>query len=225
MSARISGLLGRTPGSATVQAPHDLLDGIARFLEIAERAEDANGGELDREDIGQLGEYGLDLISNLDAQLQAGGGETFRTSLRPVTLSITGWIVRGGGTVQALEPVVNALAEEANRHAEPRTLRQIEALMTSVLDACPDFVRNDLEQLNPARPWRVLHLNRCITATRTREPEIMERVFDDFIQTLPDEAPGFFTEGMSEMDRVGYPPRVRQVMQRYYDRFARNQMN
>jgi hypothetical protein len=30
---------------------------------------------------------------------------------------------------------------------------------------------------------------------------------------------------MGEMDRLGYPPRVRQVMLRYYDRFARKQMN
>lgn len=225
LTAQLAGLRRRTAGSAPIQAPHEVLDGISRFLEIAERAEGVGNGELDHEDIGRLGEYGLDLISSLDLRLRENGQARLRARLRPLTLSVTGWIVRCGGQVQALEPVVNALAEEANHQSDPEGLRQIEALMSGVLEACPDYVRNDLEQINPVRPWRILHLNRSITATRTCDPATMERAFDDFIQALPNEASRFFTEGMGEMDRLGYPPRVRQVMLRYYDRFARKQMN
>lgn len=113
----------------------------------------------------------------------------------------------------------------ANHQSDPEGLRQIDALMSGVLEACPDYVRNDLEQINPVRPWLILHLNRSITATRTCDPATMGRAFDDFIQALPNEASRCFTEGMGEMDRLGYPPRVRQFMLRYDDRFARKRMN
>ena len=63
-------------------------------------------------------------------------------------------------------------------------------------------------------------MNRAIVATRTLDPGLMESAFDTLVTELPEDAPRFFAEGMGQLDIVGYPPRVREVMTRYYVRFG-----
>jgi hypothetical protein len=48
----------------------------------------------------------------------------------------------------------------------------------------------------------------------------MEEAFEALAEHLPEEAPGFFREGMGQMDALGYPQRVRIIMQRYYDQWC-----
>ena len=49
-------------------------------------------------------------------------------------------------------------------------------------------------------------------------PDTMEKAFQSLISD-PKDAPNFFREGMSEMERLGYPDHVREVMQRYNDQW------
>jgi hypothetical protein len=56
-----------------------------------------------------------------------------------------------------------------------------------------------------------------IVATRTHDLETMKQAFDEFLIYLPQEAPGFFAEGMKEMDALDYPPHVRRVMEFYFN--------
>jgi hypothetical protein len=44
----------------------------------------------------------------------------------------------------------------------------------------------------------------------------MESVFEQLVFRLPEDAPGFFAEGMHQMDIIGYPDHVRNVMKTYY---------
>ncbi len=74
-------------------------------------------------------------------------------------------------------------------------------------------------------PWRLLHLNWAIAATRSRDTGLMERVFDTLVATLPEAAPGFFREGMGEMERLDYPAPVRALMQRYFERWSEGRMH
>ena len=67
-----------------------------------------------------------------------------------------------------------------------------------------------------SRPWRLLHINRGIVATRSHDLEVMKQAFDEFLIYLPQEATGFFAEGMKEMDALDYPSHVRKVMEFYY---------
>ena len=79
-----------------------------------------------------------------------------------------------------------------------------------------------LEKSNPGRPWRILHLNRAIVATRTHQPDVMDEAFTLLTECLPEDAPGFFSQGMEQMDLLNYPPHVREVMNRYYRKWSVN---
>ena len=46
----------------------------------------------------------------------------------------------------------------------------------------------------------------------------MKSAFDELLIYLPNEAKGFFAEGMKEMAALDYPPHVREVMELYYQR-------
>ena len=80
--------------------------------------------------------------------------------------------------------------------------------------------RLGLERGNPEHPWRVLNLNRAIVATHTHNPRVMEEAFETLLQNLPEDAPAFFREGMGRMEALNYPPRVREVMERYYRKWC-----
>ena len=52
----------------------------------------------------------------------------------------------------------------------------------------------------------------------------MEPVFDSIVEHLPEDASGFFEEGMEQLDTVGYPEPVREIMTRYYQAFGANRI-
>ena len=102
---------------------------------------------------------------------------------------------------------------------------ELSCLMGAICGACSPAIKSDLEKANPGRPWRLLHLNRGIAATRSLRLELMEKAFEQLLKYLPEEAEAFFREGMSEMERLNYPGEVRDLMQRYFDRYTRPRMN
>ena len=81
------------------------------------------------------------------------------------------------------------------------------------------------ERFDPGRPWRILHINRSIAATRTHNRELMRKVFDELVETLPEDAMQFFKQAIHEVDRRNYPAAVRELFQEYFDRQARAHMN
>ena len=62
----------------------------------------------------------------------------------------------------------------------------------------------------------MLLLNYAIVTTRTHDPTPMIAAFDTLVNYLPEEAAQFFAEGMGQLDRVGYPAPVREVIEHYY---------
>jgi len=53
----------------------------------------------------------------------------------------------------------------------------------------------------------------------------MEKVFEDLVRYLPEDAAAFFAEGMQQMEALNYPQPVRQVMGRFFDRWTRPRMH
>lgn len=192
-----------------------------QLLDVMERIEADNRAEGDSRtahssdagDITELGEYALKLLENLAALANEPATREHSTRL---AIEFAVWIARHGGQIDTLEPVVDGLASLANQLSEPRDLEALSAIMAEISNAVSPVIREDLERVNPGRPWRVLLLNRSIIATRSHNPDLMEEAFAVLTHYLPEDAARFFTEGMQQMDALDYPAQVRKVMEKYH---------
>lgn len=213
-------------GSGTLSGmeggPELLDDAFAQLLEIVARVEsDARATDSDhpgvrQTDITELGEYCIGLLVELEQWVQRYRLEEEQMLLAEVYLAFALWIARHGGELLTLEPVVDALAQFANRTLDAEQLSHLFTYMGEILEAVSPTIRQDLEKTNPGRPWRVLNLNRAIVATRSHDPDAMKQAFDSLTTLLPEEAPRFFAEGMEQMEALDYPAHVRDVMEHYY---------
>lgn len=158
-----------------------------------------------------IGELGLQLLQQIARQ------PPLRETAQQAAIRLALWAAGAGGELETLELITDALAAQANSTQDPLRLAEYSLTIEALLRAAGPVLRADVDNSNPGRPWRVLHFNRAICATRSHDPELMARAFDDLKAHLPGEAPGFFAEGMHEMERLNYPPHVRRVMQRYHD--------
>lgn len=217
----------RRPPNNDQVTPAQLREALEQFLAIVHRIDQEEGetGPVYMEDVSQLGDYGLTLLLDMMTWATRLALEEPRKELEAVTLAATDWIVRHQGEIRTLDPVVNAFAGLANRTRDTATLEALTAFMGQVIHQASAFIKQDLEKNNPGRPWRLLHLNRGIVATRSHNPALMEEVFEELVRTLPEDAPGFFAEGMQQMEALNYPAPVRAVMRRYFDRWTRPRMH
>ena len=217
----------RRPAAPAQVSPESLNQAIEQFFAISAQLErDAGASEsVYKDDVSQLGDYAITLLADLSAWAGQLGLLEAKQDMEETTLSIADWVARRQGELRTLEPIVNATAERANHTKDPRALEALCDFIGRVLHATPDLVKQDLEKLNPGRPWRVLHLNRGIVATRTHNAKLMEQVFDELVSVLPEDAARFFAEGMQQMDALSYPSHVRAVMSRYFDDWTRRTMH
>jgi hypothetical protein len=196
------------------QAMHRLLE----LLQIIESR--LSAGEklaVQEVDINELGDYAIQLLADLSSV--AGSLEMDQQSqvLEDLTLPMALWIARHGGELRSLEPVVNALARLANTLREPSLMAQLYEVVVELHQAVESMLKKDLEKSNPGRPWRLLVMNQAIIATRSHQTGLMEDAYRSLTETLPEEAPRFFEEGMQQMEALNYPQAVRQVVRKYYD--------
>lgn len=217
----------RRPTTTNQVTPGQLAEAIEQFLTIIARIDEEEGkvGTPANDDATQLGDYGMTLLTDLSAWAGQLNLPVPRQDLEIVMLSAADWVMRHEGQIRTLDPVVNALANFANRMHDPASLEPLILFMGRVAQASAKYIKQDLEKTNPGRPWRVLHLNRGIVATRTHNPALMEKVFDDLVRYLPEDAPAFFAEGMQQMEALNYPQPVRKIMGRYFDRWTRPRMH
>lgn len=164
----------------------------------------------------EIGDHGFILLLKLIDLMERLDLPHKRKEIEQISLIFARWILRYGGRINHLEPVANAFAQLANLMHDKTSLKSLSELMSQVVDGCSMEIKQDLDEDNQMRPWRLLHINRGIVATRTYDLDIMKKAFDELLMYLPGEAPDFFTEGMKEMDALDYPPRVRKLMEFYY---------
>jgi hypothetical protein len=193
-----------------------LVDVMAR-VEADSRME--GGGQTPHraggEDITELGEYAFKLQESLAALVKQELVEQ-QDSVAGLTVDLALWVAAHGGRLDSIEALVDALALIANRTTDPHELGELSAVMGRITGAVSPLIREDLEKINPGRPWRVLLLNRGIVATRSHDPATMEEAFALLIRYLPEDAPRFFAAGMQQMEALNYPAQVRAVMERYH---------
>jgi hypothetical protein len=192
-------------------ACNQLLDVMSRIESDAQSA-----GETGSADITEIGEYALQLQEKLAGIAEKRGLAGQQQQLATLAINLAFWIARHNGQIETLEPVVDALAQLANSTQEPQLLEQLSAIIEQIIGAVSALISQDLEKMNPGRPWRVLLLNHGIVATRSHNTGLMESAFNLLASKLPEDATRFFNEGMQQMEALDYPPRVRKVMEKYH---------
>ncbi len=172
---------------------------------------------IDAAEATEISDYGFVLLLKLVDLMERLDLPHKRKEIEQISLVIARWTISYNGTINYLEPVVNAIAQLANLMQEKEALLALSDLIADVVDHCSLELKKDQDDSEEFRPWRLLHINRGIVATRTHDLEAMKQAFDEFLIYLPQEAPGFFAEGMKEMDALDYPPHVRKVMEFYFN--------
>ncbi len=164
----------------------------------------------------EIGDHGFILLLKLVNLMEKLDLPYRRKEIEQISLIFARWVIHYRGQLKHIEPIVNAFAQTANSLQDKKSLLELVELMSMVIDASSDEIKYDLESSNLYRPWRLLHINRGIVATRTHNPDIMKKVFDEMILYLPQDAASFFSEGMQEMDTLDYPPNVRKLIEEYF---------
>jgi hypothetical protein len=207
-----------------------LSEAFRQLVEVMTRVEAdsriADGSQkphrVDGEDITELGEYALKLQENLVTLVKQPEFVDQQDSVAGLTVDIALWVAAHGGRLDSIEALVDALALIANRTTDPGELGKLSTVMARITGAVSPVIREDLEKINPGRPWRVLLLNRGIVATRSHDPATMEEAFTLLIRHIPEDAAQFFAAGMQQMEALNYPDHVRQVMEKYHRQWTIN---
>ena len=164
-----------------------------------------------------ISDYGFVLLLKLVDLMERLDLPHKRREIEQISLVLARWTVSYKGTIHHLEPVVNAIAQLANMLSDKNSLLALSELIADIVSYCSQELKQDPDKQEAMRPWRLLHINRGIVATRTHDLDVMKHAFDELLVYLPQEAPGFFAEGMREMDSMDYPPHVRKVMEFYFE--------
>lgn len=212
------------PDKNDINSPQNLSTAMDQAIDVMERVDadsaakkeinTENMGLLEEKDISKIGQYTLDLLEGMVTHVQNKTGEQNRELIR-LSVPVSLWVARHGGKLSQIDMLVNSLAGFANEISEPHALAELTAVIKEIIDACDAEICRDVEQTNMMRPWRILNLNYGIVATRSYQTEIIERVYETLMKNLPQDARQFFKEGLQQMDAIGYPDEVREVVERY----------
>ena len=197
------------------------------LIRAAEQLHDmmAHLGEDDRAmqediDIDQCCDYGLHLFDEQSDLALRCGLDAIAEQIEDLCLPFCLWAARHHATISHLQPVVNALARKVKEQRDPGALSSLFTEVNEIMDAIDEKIRQDIETHDPIRPWRILLINRAIIATRSFQPVLIDTAYLDIVNYLPHEASDFFQRAMEQMDPVGYPQHVKQLVETWFQRYA-----
>lgn len=171
-------------------------------------------------DIDQCCDYGLHLFDEQSDLASRCGLDDVARQIEDLCFPFSLWAARHHATITHLQPVVNALARKVNEQRDPGALSSLFTEVNEIMDAIDEKIRQDVDSHNPIRPWRILLINRAIIATRSFQPVMIDTAYLDIVNYLPHEASDFFEQVMEQMDLVGYPQNVKQIVETWFQRYA-----
>jgi len=199
---------GPFPGQEVT--PPLLADAIRQCLDVCQRV-DADEEELPLEEVDELGTHGLECLSDLGLWAWQLKLDEVRAAIEDLALDMAQWIVSHGGQVAVLEPVVNALARQANATQDTAALQSLYDRACGVIaHAAPGIAAG--ADLAAVQPWLTLHFNCAIIATRTQQPELMNAAYDLLESHLPEHCRAFYAEGVRESQKAVYASHVGEMM-------------
>jgi len=175
---------------------------------------------LSRDEISEIGNYGLELIQNLSVWAGRLDMPDEKHQLHTIMVVVALWVARRGGCLTTIDTVVDTIASMANACYEPHVLAELSDVMGELINAVSQEIKREEVTEDKLQPWRILNINRGIIATRTHDPQIMEPVFDQLVHNIPEDASMFFEQGMQQMEELDYPTNVREVMNKYYRTYS-----
>jgi hypothetical protein len=202
--------------------PAQLIDAVNQFLYVFDKLDREHGekGLLPYDDASQLGDHAIGCLQDLAVWAERLRLPRQKQDLEKVALGTAHWVIRHEGELRTLEPIVNALAINANATEAREQLVALFHVLKDVIEHTAESVSSDLEQSDPTRPWRILNFNFAIVATRTQDKALMEKAFDTLGRNLPNDCPAFFEEGIRQAEKAGYGPDVKAMMQEYFSKWT-----
>ncbi len=191
----------------------EVIASMANLVNILESKDTS----LNSEDYTEIGELGMSLLRSLFYKAQQSDQQQL---FNEVAIGFAYWLARHNATIKQIDFTVNAIAVMANTYHDKVALESLYEATAFIIQSVDADLKVPVTSLNSSDPWRLLNLNYGIIATRTHTPELMDSAFKVLLENFPDDAKGFFTQGMSEMERLDYPSHVRTVMQCYYDEYV-----
>lgn len=202
--------------------PSELSNALAQLLYVFDKLDKENGeyGALPYDDPSELGEHGVNIAADLATWAERLELNQAKADVEKVAVGIALWVVRHEGELTALDIIVNGFAAQANSTASEDALRALFRAMQAVLEHAALPIKQDFDKTNPGRPWRALNFNFAIVATRIQDAHLMQEAFDTLGRNLPEDAPGFFEEGLRQSEKPVYGPIVKSLMQEYFTRWT-----
>jgi hypothetical protein len=197
---------GPFPGQEVT--PPLLVDALRQCFEACQQADTAEPA-LPAEEINELGTHALECLSDLGLWAFQLKLDEARTCIEDLAMDMAHWIIRHGGRITELEPVVNALARQANATRDPTVLSELFERGLALIGHAEPGIADDASQRDS---WRTLHVNCAIIATRTGDTERMNAAFDLLEKNLPEDCTSFYSEGLRETEKDGYGDAVRETM-------------
>lgn len=198
--------------------PLALASALSDFYQISSILESGHQ-VMDTDQMTEFADYGLDLIDRLAYQLRLMEIMDQRDMMSYIYVSLAVWLARREAALDNLEGTADGFAWIVNSLSDTNDLAEMCQLIEEVAEAASENKQMDEDRSNPWRPWRVLNLNAGIAATRSLDPQLMERVFDNLGRRLPYDMSGFLADGKRQMMTQNVPEAVQQVMNRYVDKW------
>jgi hypothetical protein len=198
--------------------PLALAAALSDFFQMAAALE-SGYNQLEADELNEIGAYGLDLLDRqayLVRQLEL---MDCRGTVARMFPSLAIWLVRRGVIIDNLEGTADGFGMLVNGLNDQQELVEMCQIMEEVIAATSDALQLDEDRSNAWRPWRVINLNNGIAATRSLDPELMAKTFDKLGRRLPLDMPGFLADGRRQMMTQNVPDAVRDVMNRYVEKW------
>ena len=198
--------------------PLALASALSDFYMISASLESGHN-QLDADQMAEFGDYGMDLLDRLSAQLRHLEILDQRELLSRVYASLALWMARHDAVLNNIEGTADGFAWLVNGLTEKEDLAEICGYMEEVINAISEKVALDEDRSNPWRPWRILNLNTGIAATRSLDPQLMEQTFDKLGRHLPYDMAEFLADGKRQMMTQNVPDEVSETMNRYVEKW------
>jgi hypothetical protein len=174
---------------------------------------------LEQDQLDEFCAYGLDLLDRLAFLVRKLEIMDKQDVVARMFASMGVWVARRGATIDNLAGTADGFGRIVNATSATEDLRDLCERMDEVIEAASLRLQLDEDRGDAWRPWRVINLNAGVAATRSLDPELMERTFAKMERRLPADMPGFLADGMRQAAFQNVPEAVRDVLRRHMEKW------